>query len=311
MANLHLTDQDFQALGLEMVGFLPHRQARVCAKTNMDRFLSSYGIVPAACSAVFDDLQTTAVDRARLDNPDPFHFLVTLNWMKTYKLEHEMAGFFDVYEKTARTIIWVYVKAIRALKAEKIVWSDYDGFEIPYSVDGVHCRTNDVRRYPDSHWCSYKLNKPGLAYEIVLALYEDQVVSIRGPFKGGVKDLAIFNGEAQPVASDFDLYDDEEEEDQDEPTIDKIPDGKMAFGDKGYQGAGPKVSLYNEFDSEDVKEMKRRAGARQESFNKRIKTFKVLDERFRHGFRKHKVVFEAACVLAQYDMENGRPLFAL
>ena len=53
----------------------------------------------------------------------------------------------------------------------------------------------------------------------------------------------------------------------------------------------------------------RRAHARHEAFNGRLKSFKVLAEKFRHGQEKHKSVFEAVCVIVQYDMENGRPLF--
>ena len=50
------------------------------------------------------------------------------------------------------------------------------------------------------------------------------------------------------------------------------------------------------------------AQARHESFNGRIKVFGILDTRFHHGVQKHKAVFEAACVIVQYDMETGRPL---
>ena len=58
-----------------------------------------------------------------------------------------------------------------------------------------------------------------------------------------------------------------------------------------------------------VKSFKRRARARHETFNGRLKNFKILAERFRHGVPKHKAVFEAICVIVQYDMENGHPMF--
>ena len=45
-----------------------------------------------------------------------------------------------------------------------------------------------------------------------------------------------------------------------------------------------------------------------ENFHHRIKSFEALNTPFRHGVVKHKVVFEAVCVVMQYDMENGRPL---
>ena len=52
-----------------------------------------------------------------------------------------------------------------------------------------------------------------------------------------------------------------------------------------------------------------RARARHETFNGRIKNFGCLDDRFRHGMEKHKICFEAVCVIVQYQLENGSPLF--
>ena len=52
-----------------------------------------------------------------------------------------------------------------------------------------------------------------------------------------------------------------------------------------------------------------RARARHETFNSKIKNFAYLDNRFRHGMDKHKMCFEALCVIAQYQLENGSPLF--
>ena len=48
--------------------------------------------------------------------------------------------------------------------------------------------------------------------------------------------------------------------------------------------------------------------ARHEAFRRRIYSFSALNLPFRHGARKHKAVMEAACVIIQYDMANGRPL---
>jgi hypothetical protein len=62
---------------------------------------------------------------------------------------------------------------------------------------------------------------------------------------------------------------------------------------------------------------KRRARARHKSFNVRIKRFEILSKKLKgfhdhHGVTVHdghRLVFVAACVVAQYDMENGHPLF--
>lgn len=52
-----------------------------------------------------------------------------------------------------------------------------------------------------------------------------------------------------------------------------------------------------------------RARARQESFNAKIKTFGVLAQNFRHSMEQHKICFEAVCVIVQYKLENGEPLY--
>jgi hypothetical protein len=46
-----------------------------------------------------------------------------------------------------------------------------------------------------------------------------------------------------------------------------------------------------------------------ETFNGRLKNFSVLAEKFSHGHEKHKCIFEAVCVITQYEIENGHPLF--
>lgn len=141
---------------------------------------------------------------------------------------------------------------------------------------------------PSSEWYSHKFHKPGVVYEIGLSIFESKVVWTNGPFPAGQSDLAVFRkiGGLKSI----------------------MPDGMQLIGDNGYQGEVI-VSTPNELDSNFVKNFKERVRARHETFNKRIKEFKILDERFRHGVEKHKIAFEAICVIVQYDMENGRPLF--
>ena len=91
----------------------------------------------------------------------------------------------------------------------------------------------------------------------------------------------------------------------------KIPDGKRVIGDTGYQGEPDKVSVTKDGDSKDVKKFFARAKSRQETFNSRLKAFQILETSFRHGFNKHASVFESVCIIIQYDMENGHPLFEI
>jgi hypothetical protein len=155
-------------------------------------------------------------------------------------------------------------------------------------VDGVHCRTGECRKNPTSKRYSHKFGGPGLAYELGISIRENRLVWINGPFLPSTHDITIFR---KPHG-----------------LMSKIPDGKRAIGDGGYKGEPSKVATKNHLDSEEVAKFKNRVRARHETFNGRIKFFKVLDERFRHGLDKHKVCFEAVCVLTQYELENGNPL---
>ena len=108
-----------------------------------------------------------------------------------------------------------------------------------------------------------------------------------GPHKGGETDLIIFR--------------------KDEGLKAKLQNGGKAIGDKGYVGE-EKVSINNRCDADDVKKFKKVARARHEALNGRLKEFAILSERFRHAISKHRIAFEAVCIVVQYSMENGRKL---
>jgi DDE superfamily endonuclease len=156
------------------------------------------------------------------------------------------------------------------------------------SVDGTHCRIQEPRSVPDKDWYSHKHHKPCVSYELGVHLFESRLVWMNGPFKGGEPDLVVFRKPNGLKAT--------------------IPEHSMLIGDKGYAGENT-VSIPNRLDSQAVKLFKKRARARHESFNGRIKSFAILSERFRHTLDNHKIVFEAVCVICQYNMQYGQPLF--
>ena len=75
------------------------------------------------------------------------------------------------------------------------------------------------------------------------------------------------------------------------------------------------LSTPNDYNVQEVKKFKRRARARQETFNAQLKRFAVLSERFRHGTKNdmelHKKCFEACCILCQFEIESESPLFTV
>ena len=134
---------------------------------------------------------------------------------------------------------------------------------------------------------SHKSGQAGLDYELGISVHDSRLVWMSAPYKASVHDITIFR----------------------EQLMAKIPAGKKVIGDKGYRGEKAVISTPNSHDPHDVRRFKSRARARHESFNAKIKNFACLDVRFRHGIDNHRICFEAVCVIVQYQLENGSPLF--
>ena len=128
-----------------------------------------------------------------------------------------------------------------------------------------------------------------MCYELAVSVYHNKLVWMNGPFPAGKPDITIFREEGG--------------------LKDKIPDGKRVIGDKGYRGEKDIMALPNAHDTEEVRMFKGRARARQEGFNAKVKNFNALEHRFQHKIEKHQTAFEAACVICQYQLENGSALF--
>lgn len=143
----------------------------------------------------------------------------------------------------------------------------------------------------DRSYYSHKFRQSALNYEIAISVCDNAVVWLNGPSKASKHDKTVFR-EADGLKA-------------------QIPEGKRAIADRGYHSHKDLnvISTPNSRDPREVSKFKSRARARHESFNGRIKTFKCLSENFRHELEKHRVVFEAVCVICQYQMENGSPLF--
>jgi hypothetical protein len=182
-------------------------------------------------------------------------------------------------------------------------WDDPDD-DVPIflvSVDGVHCRFNEPKhptKMKNKTFYSHKFDEAGLAYELACSVFGDNLVWMDGPFPASSNDAGIFSGKERGRKK------------RKEALIDKIPEGHKAIADNGYKGDfGGKLTKSSSLDSENLRRLKSRAKARQESFNARIKCFGVLHDRFRHGIEKHKICFEAVCVIVQYQLESGPGLF--
>lgn len=184
------------------------------------------------------------------------------------------------------------------LLALQIQWPFDDNTVIEHtkfiiSVDGVHCPIQEPRNEPSAKWYSKKLNGAGLSYELGIDIWESRLVWINGPFPAGQNDISIFRKPGGLMS--------------------RIPDGGRVVADEGYRGEGEIISTRNPCDTEAVREFKNRVRARHETFNSRLKAFKILSQPFRGQgnarMEKHQAAFEACCVIIQYNMANGHELF--
>jgi hypothetical protein len=300
---LVVTPDELLRDGLELGGFTLERQQRVKRTTLLRRFKALYGSNPIVYAQIIEDLQTTQCEEAHVP-PNKISvekLLLGLKFLKCYQSEEVRAGESRTTEKTVRKWGWFYAKRIRALKADKIVWPEEwnNGHPLLHhddtpvfliSVDGVHCKVNEPTHpiySKNPKYYSHKSNSAALGYELGVSVFDNKLVWMKGPAKASKHDITVYRSELK----------------------NKIPAGKRVIGDNGYRGEPNTISAPNSHDAQELRRFKSRARARHESFNARIKNFKCLSERFRHGIDKHQICFEAVCVIVQYQLENGSPLF--
>ncbi len=94
-----------------------------------------------------------------------------------------------------------------------------------------------------------------------------------------------------------------------------LPSGKKWIGDSGYAGEPDKIVVSRPEHPKDFKKFLARVKSRQETFNARLKVFRVLTLHFHHGtssdnkMKMHQMCVEMISGMVQYSMENGAPLF--
>lgn len=281
---LRFSVEEVETFGLNLI--LGLKNASLCPATKTVFFRSHYGVSPAAYAAICSDLQ----DSKKGFYPKLEKLLIAGRFMFLYETMIVLRGATGVDEGVLAKWIWEYVRLIQGLKNMKIVLEDATESDkiLALTVDGVHFRTREVRKEPSSSWYSHKHKGPGLTYEVGISIWDNKLVWVNGPFRAGKNDIGMF-------CSDDGLES-------------KIPDNKFVLGDSAYKSSA-KATVKKQTDSRELKEFKNRALARHETFNGRIKCFNSLENRWKHCISKHKSVMEAVCILVQYDMENGNPLF--
>ena len=164
-------------------------------------------------------------------------------------------------------------------------WEDVDeGFIFDISIDGVHCAIEEPRPFSTKN-SSHKLGgSAGVNYELGIKIHRPQLVWVYGPTAPGKdNDLEVFRQSLKH----------------------HLPVGTKIIADDGYIGEPDYISVNNEFDPPLIAEFKRRVKSRHETFNQRLKCYKCLTTKFRHGRDKHKHSFHAICAITPYQIDNG------
>ena len=173
---------ELRSIGLKVAGFDERRQCRVGERTNNERFSASFGVSAKTLEAVFVDLNKKNPTITQRD------FLMAVDTLKLYLVEHNMAGRWDCHEQTYRKKWKEVVAAIAALRSEKIKFdpSDFPEDQIfLLTVDGVNFRIREPRvKNPGSHWYDHKSNSAGLTYLIAVDVRRSRICWIDGPRPG-------------------------------------------------------------------------------------------------------------------------------
>ena len=111
---------------------------------------------------------------------------MTVYWLKSYPTYIHFEGFWEVRKQDIGDMLKKYATSIQQLKDLKIRWfeegelDDDDIFIL--SVDGVHCRIQEVRWDPGSKWYSHKSHGAVLTYELAIAIRLNRLVPIKGSY---------------------------------------------------------------------------------------------------------------------------------
>ena len=153
------------------------------------------------------------------------------------------------------------------------------------SIDCVDCRSEETYPFDPDNF-SYKVNGPGIRYEIDLCIQSGDIIWVNGPFRPGE-----MNDDGVAKTKGF---------------WSALAPGEMFLVDSIYSGA--KAITPNGRINRD-QSMKSTARARHETVNSKLKQFAILRVEFRHGFHRHGQVFHSIAAICQIEMEVESPLF--
>jgi hypothetical protein len=156
------------------------------------------------------------------------------------------------------------------------------------SVDGTDCPIREPTEF-SSRWYSHKFRGAGLRYEIGISIQTGWVVWKNGPFPCGLfPDQKI-------VKRDL---------------VHHLRPGEMFIADRGYRDGRVNADTPTGYNNP-CQRMKAIVRARHESFNSRVKKYKILSTVYRNRRETHHIAFHAICNMLQIEIEQGYTLYSV
>eukprot|EP00980_Cylindrotheca_fusiformis_P020619 scaffold7681_cov122-Cylindrotheca_fusiformis.AAC.3 len=306
--SLLFTPDEVLVRGFRAIKGLPSVTSDDFCEKNVKKFQREFGTTPTVVACIWSDIATTedldlGINHSKDINEKGFKYLlIALHFLFAYPNND---GVLSTHFGTCKRLVegeykWKWIKALAKLKDLVTVWpeaeyNDPDGRKILGTVDGIDFKIRErstANLNVDSKQYSHKHNHGALKYEIMMDAYKSKIVHLNGPFRGGEHDKNMFLDKLKR----------------------KIPDGKLIVADRVYRngsvpGWNDVLSLPCLSDSKELNNFKARLRSRHEAVNGRLKKFKVLDDTYRHDPKKHEFAFTAVCVIVQYSMSYGHPIF--
>lgn len=303
--SLLFTPDEVLVRGFRTIKALPDISCDDYNAKNIDRFTSYFGVTPTVVSFVWSALLDSPV--CGLDAKDHSEkgfqkILTAIHFLWARPRSNGILATTCGYNCTRHVEgenLWKYVKSIAYLKTGVIVWPDEGSSHVFFgSIDGIDFKTRE-KSTKKFNQCpkqfTYKHHHCGVKYELVVHPFLPKILSINGPFRGGLDDREMYANR----------------------TKDRVPEGKVLIADRGYRrsdqkkypGWNKKFSFPSLTDSKRLSNFKSRVRCRHEGVNGRLVSWCVLNQEFKHPHHKHVFAFEAVCVLVQYSMDHGHPIW--
>jgi DDE superfamily endonuclease len=280
-------------------------------KMSLRKFQALFRLTPAACKVLWNRLS----DENEVIPFQVVHLLYGLHYMATYCTFDNMASRTGKDEKTLRKWTWIVIEFLAdqdwvsvrycynyyfvvrktetltsQIFSQQIKWEnrliDDNGSICKVTVDGTDCRIFEPKPFSPK-WFSHKFNGPALRYEVAVNIQNGWIVHVNGPFPAGrYSDLKIARERLTTLLEN------------------SVCEGEMALADGGYQDG----YLYFETptgdnESEDQR-MKAIARARHETINRRLKVWRILNNRYHGNIAKHGHIFMAVANITQLGIET-------